>query len=159
MLSEIEIEQGLAYSLVKRRAVHQDSLKFSYKRVILNDPCVYCGGPESNGRDHIWARSKGGKDNWRNRAPACHACDHWKGSKKLLVFLVTNQDRRDRAEGHMRRLRALHTCVVVNHTLPAPVAAKRKTFVVMVLEAASIVLRAADALVTKALVRVSKQIN
>jgi hypothetical protein len=59
-----------------------------YRRVLLNDPCVYCGG-KPTGLDHIVPRANGGPDGWQNRAPACGGCDGRKAHYGLLRFLAT----------------------------------------------------------------------
>jgi hypothetical protein len=59
----------------------------AWRRVLMQDPCVYCGGP-AHGLDHIHASSRGGGDGWHNRAPACQSCDTRKGDASLLIFLL-----------------------------------------------------------------------
>jgi hypothetical protein len=57
-----------------------------WRRVLLRDPCVYCGAkPES--LDHIQPLAHGGANGWPNRAPACHRCNGEKGHATLLMFL------------------------------------------------------------------------
>lgn len=60
------------------------------KQIILGssaDPCVYCGG-KAESVDHIRPKSDGGDSTVRNLAPACLSCNHAKGSKSILLFLV-----------------------------------------------------------------------
>jgi hypothetical protein len=48
--------------------------------------CAYCGGVYKHAalsRDHVLARSRGGKDSWMNCVTACKGCNQAKGS--LLV--------------------------------------------------------------------------
>lgn len=58
-----------------------------WRKVLLQDPCVYCGGV-AVGLDHIVARTKSGANAWWNRAPACARCDSRKGNTLLLHFLL-----------------------------------------------------------------------
>lgn len=58
-----------------------------WRQTLLRDPCVYCGA-KPTGLDHIWPRSKGGKDGWHNRGPACRSCDFEKRSRVMIVFLL-----------------------------------------------------------------------
>lgn len=62
-------------------------ITYEWREVLSYDPCVYCGG-EARGLDHIQPQSRGGVDNWTNRAPACRKCDNLKGNASLLFFLV-----------------------------------------------------------------------
>lgn len=89
---------GLVFNIATNR-FHDQSYgptAFVYKKVLLKEPCVYCGASVAAGRDHIQPRHKGGKDNWTNRAPACRACDQAKGSRDLLMFLVKDKGRQVR---------------------------------------------------------------
>ena len=58
-----------------------------WRRILLRDPCVYCGAP-ATGLDHIHPRKFGGTDAWRNRAPACATCDGEKDAELLLSYLL-----------------------------------------------------------------------
>lgn len=70
-----------------------------YRRVLLADPCVYCGAT-ARGLDHIEPRAavlKGTINRWRkrqwsnsweNRAPACRNCDEKKAALGLLFYLI-----------------------------------------------------------------------
>lgn len=60
-----------------------------YRQVLMTDPCVYCGEPPT-GLDHIHPKSRGGRDGWENRAPACAKCDDAKGTASVLVFLIAS---------------------------------------------------------------------
>ncbi len=78
------------YINVPRRQAH-----WSRKGVLVRDnyTCIYCGvqpGTIVKGKvvvksdftvDHIWPKSRGGKDQWTNTACACYACNHRKGDK------------------------------------------------------------------------------
>lgn len=51
--------------------------------------CAYCGGKFSYhelSRDHVLARSRGGKDVWENCVTACRLCNHDKGNKLVQDF-------------------------------------------------------------------------
>jgi hypothetical protein len=86
-----------------RRAREEDQRTpetMEYLAIVMQDPCVYCGGP-ANTRDHIVPISDGGPNRWDNYAPACRGCNSAKGNKSLLDFLL---DRRLMLEYRERRL-------------------------------------------------------
>jgi hypothetical protein len=58
-----------------------------YRRALLRDPCVYCGGIAMM-LDHIEPRCHKGPNGWENRAPSCIRCESEKNSTGLLFFLV-----------------------------------------------------------------------
>lgn len=74
-----------------------------WRRVLMNDRCVYCGG-EPTGLDHIAAKSMGGSDGWLNRAPACESCDAEKGTATLVRFLLARRLAQHRL-AHRKRYR------------------------------------------------------
>ena len=59
---------------------------------IIKDPCVYCViyGEHNSDKtiDHIRALSRGGNDDWRNKAASCQHHNFLKGRKQLLRFLM-----------------------------------------------------------------------
>lgn len=61
-----------------------------YARVVLADPCVYCGGPADT-LDHIEPLSAGGDHDWTNLAGACRPCNSRKERRPLLTFLLTGK--------------------------------------------------------------------
>ena len=51
--------------------------------------CAYCGTPVPLNEmevDHIYPLSMGGEDDYKNYAPACHACNNFKASTTLEGF-------------------------------------------------------------------------
>jgi hypothetical protein len=84
------IQQGLVFEFAQRRWMQMggagNKMSEGYKKILLRDPCVYCGA-KPTGLDHITPESKNGPNNWQNRAPACKTCDQKKGSQLLLHFL------------------------------------------------------------------------
>lgn len=58
-----------------------------YERVLLRDPCAYCGG-RSTELDHIEAASRGGPSNWENYAGVCSYCNAVKHTRSLLGMLA-----------------------------------------------------------------------
>ena len=63
-----------------------------YKKVILskenihkrdNFTCAYCGKYRDLTVDHIFPKSKGGKDHWDNLISACKKCNSRKGDRTL----------------------------------------------------------------------------
>lgn len=75
-----------------RRGVPYTEEAKEYISIILDDPCVYCGGP-SGTVDHIQPISKGGLGDWDNLAPACHSCNSGKCDRDLLQFLLHKNPR------------------------------------------------------------------
>lgn len=71
----------------KRRGVRYDAEAREYVALILNDPCVYCGG-EAAEVDHITPISKGGTGQALNLAPACRSCNARKNDDSLLIFML-----------------------------------------------------------------------
>jgi 5-methylcytosine-specific restriction endonuclease McrA len=64
--------------------------------VRTHDPCAYCGELPFTSRftlDHIIPQSQGGKTS-HNMAVACSKCNHKKGSKGALEFLLEVYHRR-----------------------------------------------------------------
>ncbi|GGM04843.1 hypothetical protein GCM10010099_21190 [Streptomyces cinereus] len=59
----------------------------SYRELIVNDPCVYCGS-QCEAVDHIQPVALGGADNWENLAPVCVSCNSSKQAKDLLHYLL-----------------------------------------------------------------------
>lgn len=60
----------------------------SWKRVLMRDPCSYCGGP-SDTVDHIVPRISDGEDDSGNLTGACASCNSSKWVRPLLRhFLV-----------------------------------------------------------------------
>jgi len=95
--AEEYIRLGWVFSFVSSKWHTQDGVKpvsarFSYKNLLLKEPCVYCGEHKPTGRDHIVPRRAGGKDIWTNRAPACRKCDHAKGCRTMLVFICNRHN-------------------------------------------------------------------
>lgn len=58
-----------------------------YARVLLGDPCSYCGGP-ADVIDHIVALASGGEHEARNLTAACRRCNARKRTIPLLPFLA-----------------------------------------------------------------------
>lgn len=52
--------------------------------------CAYCGDPAST-FDHVYPRSKGGRDDPRNLVPVCRPCNSAKSGKSLTTWM-SNQD-------------------------------------------------------------------
>lgn len=63
-------------------------LEREYKKVLLRDPCTYCGMTERvYAVDHITARINGGTDDWTNLTAVCASCNSSKGTKSVIGFL------------------------------------------------------------------------
>jgi 5-methylcytosine-specific restriction endonuclease McrA len=59
----------------------------THRRVLLGDPCSYCGGPGGT-IDHIVPRCQGGENFYENMTSACARCNGRKSDKPLLTFLL-----------------------------------------------------------------------
>lgn len=66
-------------------------------KIIVNDPCSYCGNQFEH-VDHITALSQNGDGTWDNLTAACSACNLSKQAKSLLEFLLGRSSRRSRTE-------------------------------------------------------------
>lgn len=58
-----------------------------YVRIVVNDPCVYCGGAGGT-LEHIIPITAGGNNEWLNLAGACQSCNSSKNNKSLLDFML-----------------------------------------------------------------------
>jgi hypothetical protein len=59
-----------------------------YRRAIRNDPCFYCGSPDTDHVDHYFPLAKGGTDHWFNLARACQRCNLRKQVMCGTAFLL-----------------------------------------------------------------------
>lgn len=90
---EQNAERHRAYMNVYLRArrallAKPDKMLREYAAILRGDPCAYCG--ERGGViDHIWAVARGGANTWENVTAACGRCNRSKGTKPLLMFLLT----------------------------------------------------------------------
>lgn len=76
------------YNRLRRRAVATpDELSNAYALVLRGDPCSYCGGPMQH-IDHIDPIALGGSGSWDNLTAACADCNHVKGPRRLLDFML-----------------------------------------------------------------------
>lgn len=82
-------EQARAWQAARKGVPFTDEAK-AWARVLLHDPCSYCGGSVEH-IDHIHPVSRGGRSDWDNLAPACAACNRRKNAKPLLRFLLERQ--------------------------------------------------------------------
>jgi 5-methylcytosine-specific restriction endonuclease McrA len=62
-------------------------LEYSYRIVLRNDPCPFCGEP-SETIDHIHPNSLGGPNGWGNTVGTCARCNNAKNDDSLLGFLL-----------------------------------------------------------------------
>lgn len=58
-----------------------------YIRVLVGDPCSYCGG-EAGSIDHIVPLAADGGNEWSNLTAACVRCNSSKNSRSLLAYLL-----------------------------------------------------------------------
>lgn len=83
------------YALVMKISPEETRLLSDYRKVILLDPCVYCGKPAEAG-DHIVPLSRRGEHSWQNMAPVCTPCNSAKRDKSLLQFMLVRANQWDR---------------------------------------------------------------
>jgi 5-methylcytosine-specific restriction endonuclease McrA len=77
-----------AWETRARKLKDPDAIEFA--RVLLHDPCAYCGQPAAH-IDHIEPQSKGGANHWDNLTAACGHCNPRKHTRSLLTFLLTRK--------------------------------------------------------------------
>jgi hypothetical protein len=66
---------------------HWEPDERDYARVLVRDPCSYCG-ELCRHIDHIHPRSRGGEDVWSNFTASCAACNLSKSARSMLQFLL-----------------------------------------------------------------------
>jgi 5-methylcytosine-specific restriction endonuclease McrA len=72
----------------RRRGLQPDAEAIAYMRVLLGDPCAYCGQMRGEMQiDHIVPVSKGGSGDWHNLTAGCRTCNAAKSSISLVDFL------------------------------------------------------------------------
>jgi hypothetical protein len=64
------------------------ALSVARRLAIRNDPCFYCGSPETDHVDHYFPIAKGGTDHWWNLVRSCAKCNHAKYDKCGTAFLL-----------------------------------------------------------------------
>ena len=64
------------------------ALSAAYRTAIRNDPCFYCGDPETHHVDHFFPLAKGGTDVWVNLVRACADCNLSKSATCGTAFLL-----------------------------------------------------------------------
>lgn len=63
-------------------------LSAEYRKAIANDPCFYCGDPETHHVDHYFPLAKGGNDAWFNLVASCRVCNLSKFTACGTAFLL-----------------------------------------------------------------------
>ncbi len=63
----------------------------AWRKVLLRDPCAYCGAPAAH-VDHIVPSSDGGAHDPANYTAACSPCNLSKSDRPLLHFLLIRVD-------------------------------------------------------------------
>lgn len=63
-------------------------LSVCYRLAIRNDPCFYCGSPETAHVDHYFPLAKGGTDHWFNLVRSCDRCNNAKYVTCGTAFLL-----------------------------------------------------------------------
>lgn len=81
----------------------------------FNNCCAYCDSKSKRlTLDHVLAKSKGGRDSWRNLVPACANCNTSKGSKNLTEWYTPSLP----FYSQKRLQRILNRCDVKNWAFP-----------------------------------------
>lgn len=83
-------EKARAKNAARNRGAPFTETAKEYVRLILADPCSYCGREVAE-IDHIVPISTGGKSDWDNLAPACGRCNGSKGARSLLFFMLSRR--------------------------------------------------------------------
>ena len=63
-------------------------LSVLYRSAIRDDPCYYCGSPDTDHVDHFFPLAKGGTDHWFNLVRACQKCNLRKQVMCGTAFLL-----------------------------------------------------------------------
>lgn len=75
-----------------RKAHNRSGMGRGWARIVLLDPCVYCGMRPAEGRkntlEHVVPIASGGGPDWTNLAGACKRCNQAKGDTPLVLFLL-----------------------------------------------------------------------
>lgn len=72
----------------RRRGVALNPEAAAYTRILVRDPCSYCGRRFARIEiDHIQPVSKGGSGEWTNLTAACRRCNNRKSARSLLEFI------------------------------------------------------------------------
>lgn len=82
-------EKVRAHRATQRAARREGVIDGAYTRLLLADPCAYCGArTERSSIDHITALSAGGGNEWENVTAACTSCNSSKHTDSLLRFML-----------------------------------------------------------------------
>ena len=67
------------------RQIYRKAVTWSKKNVMVRDAfkCVYCGAKKNLSIDHVFPRSKGGKNTFENTVTSCVDCNNRKGDRTL----------------------------------------------------------------------------
>lgn len=77
------------YNRLRRlEMVPPDEHAAEYALILRGDPCCYCGAPMRH-VDHIQPIARGGTGAWDNLTAACASCNHRKGARPLLLFMLS----------------------------------------------------------------------
>ena len=78
------------------RQIYRKAVTWSKKNVMARDDfkCVYCGAEKKLSIDHVFPRSKGGKNTFENTVASCVDCNNRKGDRTLreakMFFRIRN---------------------------------------------------------------------
>lgn len=77
-----------------------DKVAVEYWRILLNDPCCYCGTAGPVLIDHITARARGGGESWENLTAACPRCNGSKLAQPWWRFVMRTRGGRSPDRPH-----------------------------------------------------------
>lgn len=88
--SQREYKRPTVIRLLRFVQVPMRKVTLSRQNVFRRDDfkCVYCSSKDDLTLDHVFPRSKGGKNSWANLATSCGTCNMRKGDMDLEDFLV-----------------------------------------------------------------------
>lgn len=87
-------EPDQAMAIFMRAFSMQPSTMCSYREVLRQDPCPYCGNipaPMNRSLEHVIPRSHGGRNSWDNLVGACFPCNQRRGNIPFLYWMVQQQ--------------------------------------------------------------------
>lgn len=76
----------------RRRGIEYTPAAQEYIKILLRDPCAYCGLSTGITIDHIVPVAEGGSSDWANLTAACALCNSQKRTRSILDFLLTHKD-------------------------------------------------------------------
>lgn len=89
-------------TVIQNNARRGVTLDREHVKILVRDPCVYCG-KRATGVDHITPIVSGGDSGWDNLAGACRDCNRRKHATPMLFFLLRRAPIVDRLDALIRK--------------------------------------------------------